>query len=496
MQFLHDESNENRITQANAPSVTTKDFRTDSAHKIANHNNYNHNKNNENNNSNNDNNSTSPSDVTTEAKAAAHTTTTTTNNNKQQQTTTTTTTTIKMRRTGNTTTTTTTASTTVKRTRVSKVSKKIRPLPAGFVPSDFDVVCGKGKDCFNRVGNRRFRELVAHNLDVYQAAQTKLDKSAIVISIVDAVRRSSPNGGGFVRRNNQTGLWFEIGDAMAREKVGHTIRETLVLHNPEKNKDRRVRRAFNKKRRLGTIGNGTEGSGSNKKTRNNKRSRSTSTSTSTRGNHMAGAASSSRRATETSTTTQTPQECSSVPGAFHPQLMDFANFDNFLGQNDLFPIDPVLSSFPKTPLLEDTLITDEDAKNTDCRGSDPSGQVHAGNDNTGNDTTGNDNGDSITDAGENWDCPIPPPTELVAQNSRDWFSAEEMKLLSSGDPFRDCGGDCRDLIDGESSVSTDSTGTTQDAFDEEDQEELWQELQQQQQPIQAFDFPSSTVFAL
>lgn len=64
-------------------------------------------------------------------------------------------------------------------------------------------------------GNQRFRELIEHSAPLYIAARTKLEKTQVIASVVDKVRRESP-GGGFVKRDFHTGLWFEIGD----DKVG------------------------------------------------------------------------------------------------------------------------------------------------------------------------------------------------------------------------------------------------------------------------------------
>lgn len=58
----------------------------------------------------------------------------------------------------------------------------------------------------------------------YAEAQTKLEKSAIVSKLVDLVRESSPEGA-FVRYEG--GCWWEVSDAVAREKVGAQLRDLL-----------------------------------------------------------------------------------------------------------------------------------------------------------------------------------------------------------------------------------------------------------------------------
>lgn len=79
---------------------------------------------------------------------------------------------------------------------------------------------------FDVVGNERFRKLVKHSAPLYQAARTKLEKTQVIASVVEKVRRDSP-GGGFVKQDTESGLWYEIGDDKARDKVGHAIRRYL-----------------------------------------------------------------------------------------------------------------------------------------------------------------------------------------------------------------------------------------------------------------------------
>jgi hypothetical protein len=66
-------------------------------------------------------------------------------------------------------------------------------------------------------GNRRFRLTIDINLAKYREADTKFAISIIVWDVVDSIRSSSPDGG-FVKFSN--GRWYEVGDHLAREKVG------------------------------------------------------------------------------------------------------------------------------------------------------------------------------------------------------------------------------------------------------------------------------------
>jgi hypothetical protein len=92
-----------------------------------------------------------------------------------------------------------------------------------FQPSDYSVVCGRGKGSFNHVGNRRFRILASMFTERYTQADSKVAKSAIVSDIIDVIRRA---GGNFCK--NKRGAWFEVGDHQAREKVSALMRDLVA----------------------------------------------------------------------------------------------------------------------------------------------------------------------------------------------------------------------------------------------------------------------------
>ena len=62
--------------------------------------------------------------------------------------------------------------------------------------------------------------------------------------------RAASGMGGFVKQNETTGKWVEVGDKKALEKVGQLLREAMTRKNPVKlqsRKDRRKARALKKK---------------------------------------------------------------------------------------------------------------------------------------------------------------------------------------------------------------------------------------------------------
>jgi hypothetical protein len=95
-------------------------------------------------------------------------------------------------------------------------------LPANFIPTESTVICGRGKACTTSIGNRRLKSIVNSFLKPYSEANNKLERSAIVSSIVGAIKRG---GGNFVKCED--GIWWEVDDAFAREKIGCMLRDYL-----------------------------------------------------------------------------------------------------------------------------------------------------------------------------------------------------------------------------------------------------------------------------
>ena len=94
-----------------------------------------------------------------------------------------------------------------------------------------DVLCGRGKQAFNNQGNRRFRDLIAASTDKYINASSRLEKSMVVHSIVEQVKKI---GGRFLKQDRYTGRWYELDERQAKEKVGHAIRDATASIDPKK----------------------------------------------------------------------------------------------------------------------------------------------------------------------------------------------------------------------------------------------------------------------
>mmetsp|Transcript_22978 Transcript_22978/g.34851 ORF Transcript_22978/g.34851 Transcript_22978/m.34851 type:complete len:547 (+) Transcript_22978:101-1741(+) len=93
-------------------------------------------------------------------------------------------------------------------------------------PEDFDILLGRGKTSFNHVGNRRFRVFIDINLQRYMDAQSRMEKTLVVNSVVEAIQ---DGGGRFLKQDNKTKKWYKVNAKMAREKVGHALRDGVGM---------------------------------------------------------------------------------------------------------------------------------------------------------------------------------------------------------------------------------------------------------------------------
>lgn len=87
--------------------------------------------------------------------------------------------------------------------------------------NDNDVLSGRGGGTNVHPGNRHFRDLINLHRRSYLKAR-KNDKPAISRAIVRNVRE---NNGRFLKRDEKSGLWYEIGDDAAREKTSQALRQ-------------------------------------------------------------------------------------------------------------------------------------------------------------------------------------------------------------------------------------------------------------------------------
>lgn len=127
-------------------------------------------------------------------------------------------------------------------TMIKSKNNGMAPLGEYFLPSDNDVICGRGKKCYFHSGNVRFRQIVLDRLDQYKATQNKQEKSMILSLIIAEVRKSCVTVGGFVKIDPTTRLWYEVGNFLAREKTSQAFRDVLHQDYRSSNKSKQKRR--------------------------------------------------------------------------------------------------------------------------------------------------------------------------------------------------------------------------------------------------------------
>ena len=132
----------------------------------------------------------------------------------------------------------------------------------------YDVLTGRSSECFNNIGNRRFRITISLNLKEYMEATTRDDKSWVIANVVRKMREEV--GYRFLKKVTVAGkpavakqakatttskkkimrkkkgmdvasrssdeisyYYLEVGERKMREKVGHALRDLSVqLQSP------------------------------------------------------------------------------------------------------------------------------------------------------------------------------------------------------------------------------------------------------------------------
>jgi hypothetical protein len=101
-------------------------------------------------------------------------------------------------------------------------------LPAGEVIGDWDVLCGRGGESNNFVGNKKYRRVVNERKEAYRSIPLKQRKAktAFVRSIVQHVNNC---GGRFVDLDDKSGRYYVVTMEKARKKTSQALRETKEL---------------------------------------------------------------------------------------------------------------------------------------------------------------------------------------------------------------------------------------------------------------------------
>jgi hypothetical protein len=103
-----------------------------------------------------------------------------------------------------------------------------------------DVLCGRDKLSYAHVGNKRFRHIIAMNREAYQtAAPSRAEKTSITSETIAMIRAS---GGRFLKLDEITGEFQELGEYYIHEKVSHALRSAQDPNRRRLKKRREVQK--------------------------------------------------------------------------------------------------------------------------------------------------------------------------------------------------------------------------------------------------------------
>lgn len=105
-------------------------------------------------------------------------------------------------------------------------------------PTFVDVVCSRGKRYFRHPGNQRFRQIIHESVQEYIDAETRMDKSIVIDSIIDSVRAQDDSRlVRFMKHQNRSNTWTELPLEQIRDKVSHALRDAVNGLDRKKNSE-------------------------------------------------------------------------------------------------------------------------------------------------------------------------------------------------------------------------------------------------------------------
>ena len=125
------------------------------------------------------------------------------------------------------------------RKRIEELKKKYAswPLRAIKDPHENDVMYGRGGGTNHHPGNKRYRKMVEDRKLEYVNSK-RLDKPLVALEIIRLWRAQLPPGR-FLKLDEKTGLWNDVGDKKAREKTSQALREKAPLIRKQQEDEQR-----------------------------------------------------------------------------------------------------------------------------------------------------------------------------------------------------------------------------------------------------------------
>ena len=124
-----------------------------------------------------------------------------------------------------------------KKKREAELKEKYKDWPLRGIkePHENDVMYGRGGGTNHHPGNKRYRKMVEDRKLEYVNSK-RLDKPLVALEIIREWRGQVPPGR-FLKLDEKTGLWNDVGDKKAREKTSQALREKAPMIRKQQEDD-------------------------------------------------------------------------------------------------------------------------------------------------------------------------------------------------------------------------------------------------------------------
>ena len=99
----------------------------------------------------------------------------------------------------------------------------------------FDVLCGRDKQSYNNVGNRRFRIMINMNLHKYMKCETRTERSNMILGLTYELQEFCGQLR-FLKRVKGDNALVQLDYKQSREKIAHALRDAASQHRIMKSK--------------------------------------------------------------------------------------------------------------------------------------------------------------------------------------------------------------------------------------------------------------------
>ena len=92
----------------------------------------------------------------------------------------------------------------------------------------YDVLCYRGRESFNNIGNRRFRLLISSNISCYLSCKGRCERGRMNVSLTEelcGIGTTPGPGMRFFKRGRNNGELIQLDFKQCREKVAHALRD-------------------------------------------------------------------------------------------------------------------------------------------------------------------------------------------------------------------------------------------------------------------------------